>query len=129
MDSDHVVEHIYKYGFMEDYWYWISHGKSKLVGFDAHGANLNNSEFPSNKHLNRNQSMVFDVVGPSTFGSRYCQEEQNRLNVDEPPNTEAAQFYGILQFSQQQLYPSCETLTKLCIAVQLMSLKLDYYLS
>ncbi|KAL3513916.1 hypothetical protein ACH5RR_026633 [Cinchona calisaya] len=37
MDLDHVDEHIYKYGFMEDYWYWTSHGESKPVEFDSHG--------------------------------------------------------------------------------------------
>ncbi|KAL3509900.1 hypothetical protein ACH5RR_029301 [Cinchona calisaya] len=92
MDPDHVVEHIYKYGFMEDYWYWTSHGESKPVEFDSHGADSSNSKFLSNEHQNRYQNMVLDAVGRSNFGSEYRQEEQSRLSVEEPPNTEAAQF-------------------------------------
>ncbi|KAL3534862.1 hypothetical protein ACH5RR_003323 [Cinchona calisaya] len=129
MNPDHVGEHILKYGFMEDYWYWTSHGESKPVGVDAPGTSSSNSEFLSNEYQNRYQSMVFDAVGSSNFRYEYHQEKENGANFEEPPNTEATHFYDMLQSAQRQLYPGCESFTKLSMAVHSMSLKLDYNLS
>ncbi|KAL3504027.1 hypothetical protein ACH5RR_033868 [Cinchona calisaya] len=52
MTLDHVVEHISKYVFMIDYWYWTTHGESKPVGVDVHGTSSSNSAFLSNERHN-----------------------------------------------------------------------------
>ncbi|KAL3513256.1 hypothetical protein ACH5RR_025973 [Cinchona calisaya] len=92
-------------------------------------ASSSNSAFLSYEHHNAYKNMVFYATGPNNFGYEYCQEEQNGVNIKEPPNSEAVHFYAMLQSSQQQLYPGCETFTELSMAVQLMSLKSDYNLS
>ncbi|KAL3524569.1 hypothetical protein ACH5RR_012941 [Cinchona calisaya] len=100
MNLDHVGEHILKNSFIEDYWYWTSHGESEPVRVDIHGASSSNSEFLSNEHQNWYQNMVFDIAGPSNYEYEYRLVKQNRAKFSEPPNTKAAHYYDMLQSAQ-----------------------------
>ena len=83
--------HLYKKGFVADYYYWTCHGENdptlhRVFSNQANGSTM--AESRNNEHLNRFQAMVYDVVGPD-FGIHYNQE------VEEPPNLYAKNFYEL----------------------------------
>ncbi|KAL3522622.1 hypothetical protein ACH5RR_015456 [Cinchona calisaya] len=77
MNPDNVVEHILKFEFMPNYWYWTAHGDSKPVGVDIRGGG--STQFIPDAHHNTYQNMVFDAAGPREEGG----EEDDKENEGE----------------------------------------------
>ena len=65
-----VRVHLYKKGFVADYWYWTCHGENDPTlprVFVNQASNSTMVESRNNKHLNWFQTMVYDTIG-SNFG-------------------------------------------------------------
>lgn len=115
LTSEEVKVHLYKKGFIPDYWYWTCHGESD----PDLCANLNTHTTTHegyNDHLNRFENMVYDVVG-SDYETHYDQE------MDESPNIDAQKFYDLLHAAQKPLWPGCNDHTELSVVVRLLAIK------
>ena len=129
-----VRVHLFKRGFMPNYYYWTSHGEvapptnqffyggETSVSGGMHGGQ-NTGGFAwndDNDHVRRYETIVRDSGGVGCS----CSGEQQ--STEEIPNIEAARFYKMLNQAQEPLWDDCDTLTALSSVVQLMSLKFDH---
>ena len=118
---EEVKVHLYKKGFIPDYWYWICHGETDpnlISSFNTNPSSSSTTQIGSNEPLNRFEAMVYDAIGPE-FGLHYNQ------HVDESPNVDAQRFYDMLHAAQKPLWSGCNDHTKLSIVVRLLSIKLE----
>jgi len=89
-----VKLHLYKNGFMYDYYIWIHHGEQVPHVNDNHDEVRVSS---SDVHVDESeqfvamQDMVYDALGQH---KRF--EPSNFNNREEPPNEEAQRFYDLL---------------------------------
>ena len=114
-----VRVHLYRKGFVADYWYWTCHGETNPTlrrVFSNQASSSSMTESINNEHLDRVQAMVYEAVGPE-FGI-YNNEE-----VEELPNPDAKDFYDLLNAAQKPLWSGCVNHTELSVAVRLLTIK------
>ena len=119
LDPEEVKVHLYKKGFIPDYWYWTCHGESdpNLSGvFTTHPRTATLAQEGHTEHLSRFHSMVYDAVGPEF-------QMHNDQQIDESPNVDAQKFYDLLNIAQKPLWPGCNDHTELSVAVRLLTIK------
>ena len=153
---DDVKEHLYRRGFMLDYYRWTAHGE--VIESIPHPSY--NEQFSGGNpyvfydQLNADQRMIFDMAGPSfvpppgfnpqtiegdlNIGSATdYQGYQRRISpemVDEmtedqaPPDMErlSSRFWDVLKAADEPVFPGCTTHTQLSFVSRLMNLKCEY---
>ncbi|XP_057246857.1 uncharacterized protein LOC125499464 [Beta vulgaris subsp. vulgaris] len=108
-DADTVKVHVYRKGFIPDYYDWYSHGEE--LPRSAHE--------PSNPY----REMIFDALGNNSEPSNV--EEPG--GMDEEPNPQAKVFLDLLKASEEPLYEG-SSMSVLEMASRIVSLKCEYNL-
>ena len=118
LTTDEVKLHLYKKGFVPNYWYWTSHGESDPRVGGVPDLHANDPAFApmDNDPQNTYQRMIFD-----TFGTEYVPDHSS--NEEETPNLDDQKFYDLLHSVQKPLWPGCTDHSELSVAVRLLSIK------
>jgi len=115
-----VKLHLYKNGFMYDYYVWIHHGEQVPHVNDNHDDVRVSS---SDVHVDESeqflvmQDMVYDALGQH---ERF--EPSNFNNIEEPPNEEAQRFYDLLLEANESLFEGAVD-SKLSMCMKLLACK------
>jgi len=116
---EEVKVHLYKKGFIPEYWYWTCHGENDPnIWIDTSPEIFSTEE----GHLNRFESMVYDVVGLE-YEIDHDQEMDDSPIMNETPNIEAQKFYELLDVAQKPLWPGCNNHTELSFVVRFLTIK------
>ncbi|XP_021716717.1 uncharacterized protein LOC110684586 [Chenopodium quinoa] len=105
-DAETVKIHLYRKGFVPNYYAWMFHGE----GFPGV------PEGPSNEY----REMVFDAFG-------HNEDQGHSKEVEEEPNAQAKHFLDLLKASEQPLYEG-SSLSVLEMDTRITSLKCEYKL-
>jgi len=109
-DVQTIKLHLYKHGFMPDYFIWIDHGEaieniSHHVG-DASGSGIHVTE---GQTFNSMHEMLCDAFG------QHGSFEIPETNFKEPPNEATQRFYNLLVESNEPLFEgSSESKLSIC---------------
>ncbi|XP_019255009.1 PREDICTED: uncharacterized protein LOC109233579 [Nicotiana attenuata] len=108
-----VEDHLVVNGFVDGYTKWVFHGE----GFSSRNA-------PHESNDDEDSNMCDDIDGllHDTFRNvegEAEQEEQMRETISE----DAKRFFRLLEEGKQELYPGCETFTKLSFTIRLYVFK------
>jgi Transposase family tnp2/Domain of unknown function (DUF4218)/Transposase-associated domain len=104
---DDIKLHIWKNGFVSDYYVWSHHGEEDII------SSSENIEVGGSS--NAFVDMVQDVAGPNF--------DVNDFELEEPPNPEAQKFFDMLQAAKQPLFAGCEKFTQLSYVARMMNMK------
>lgn len=115
LDTEEVKVHLYRKGFIPNYWYWTCHGESDPE-FDTHPRTATTTQEGHNEHISRFESMVYDAIDLG-YQMHYDKE------IDECPNVDAQKFYDLLHAAQKPMWPGCNDHTELSLAVRLLTIK------
>ncbi|KAL3846266.1 hypothetical protein ACJIZ3_003669 [Penstemon smallii] len=110
-----AYDHLIAIGFLEDYTTLVFHGE------------LESSSAPNNEANSRNRSYMdidMESLMHEAFGIPSSHETENhmptgfedQLNEDQP-NPEATTFFSFVKDANKELYPGCETYTKLSFII------------
>ena len=140
---DNVKEHLYKRGFMDDYYWWTAHGEQvepyPTSSYNEQSYVGNQADF--HEQLNAEQRMVFDIAGPNfvcpTWFNPARNVEVNPEMIDEdtemredPVPTDmdrlSTRFWDVLKASDEPVFPGCTSHTQLSFVARLMNLKSEY---
>ncbi|KAK1362155.1 hypothetical protein POM88_046629 [Heracleum sosnowskyi] len=121
-DADTVEFHLFKKGFVKDYYVWDRHDEPYIFG-QTSGSADQSSTTNSNISCDREENnlmydMVIDAAGPDFDPDR----------PEEMPNAEAQKLYDMLRSSEKKLYDGCEV-SQLSAVAQMLSLKSDHHWS
>nr|KAJ0201765.1 hypothetical protein LSAT_V11C600321320 [Lactuca sativa] len=92
-DTDTVKHHLYKSGFVEEYWFWDKHGETSIdddntfLGVDDSNKKFNESECSY-------REMVIDAMAPNF----------NTINPKEEPNVLDKKFFDMLAAADKELW-------------------------
>jgi len=116
-----VKVHLFKNGFMPNYYVWIHHGEQMPHGNDNHvGVSSSGVHVDESEQFMAMQDMVYDALGQhETF------EPSNFNNTEEPPNEEAQSFYDLLLEANKPLFEGAID-SKLSICVKLLACKSNW---
>ena len=106
LSPDAITLHLYRKGFMLNYTVWKDHGESSAA---------NNFAFYNYVESSRYSEMVRDALGTHS-------------GAQNEPDDQTKHFYKQLKEASHPLYEG-STHSKLSVAVRLLSIKLDYYIS
>ncbi|XP_021716595.1 uncharacterized protein LOC110684442 [Chenopodium quinoa] len=109
-DPDTVKLHLFRAGFVPNYYEWMCHGE----GFPTIPASGSNEY----------REMVFDAFGQS---QDHGHSEQASVSSEEEPNAQAKHFLDLLKASERPLYEG-SSLSVLEMAARITSLKCKYNL-
>ena len=134
--GDDVVRlHLYKHGFVEDYYYWISHGESFPPPVQM---NYNNTEAMVGSSDNTYRNMIIEGwnnmydqgMNPNQYES-FPELDGNTFPPErvEEPNHEASEFYRMLRDAEEPLFPGCTSHTTLSFVTRLLNIKVDFNMS
>uniref|UniRef100_A0A7C9DL29 Transposase-associated domain-containing protein n=1 Tax=Opuntia streptacantha TaxID=393608 RepID=A0A7C9DL29_OPUST len=128
LTPDVVKLHLYRKGFVQNYWVWTSHGEvepshygegtSSNIGvhFNMEDPNFDDDDGSGYTHHHM-ETMVNDVFG---------------WDNDTPVsgrNVQAENFYNMLESAQQPLFEGCSTHSELSAAMRLLSIKSEHNIS
>ena len=128
-DMDTIRYHLYKDGFMADYWVWTMHGEVATQNFEH--ASIENtyvrgssSRVNIGEHVTKNiswednsrryEEMIYDAVGPQIHADYEPSVEA--------PNAEAEKFFSILEAVKAPLWEGCVH-SELSLAVRMLAIK------
>ncbi|XP_021762951.1 uncharacterized protein LOC110727678 [Chenopodium quinoa] len=109
-DPDTVKLHLYRNGFLPNYYEWMCHGEG----------------FPGTRRRQSNEyrEMVLDAFGQSQDQGH---SEESPVSLEKEPNAQAKPFFDLLRASEQPLYEG-SSLSVLEMASRITSLKCEYNL-
>ena len=115
--------HLMYKGFVQGYWFWISHGEIEPQEYASGYSNSEIHEVGGSSHVNNDYSESYidrmkDMVDNAIIANQNVREEGSST-CREP-------FYNMVQAAQQPLYDGCSTHSELSAAVRLLSIKSDY---
>jgi hypothetical protein len=108
-----VRNHLIAFGFQKGYDVWVRHGEKIRKPNDI-----------NDNHMNDTNDQVDDIDG--LLSERFRGVAQEEYRVNEGPNEDAKKFYNLIEESKQELYPGCETFSKLSFIIRLYLLKFLY---
>ncbi|KAH0688816.1 hypothetical protein KY289_016174 [Solanum tuberosum] len=142
MDIETVKLHLFRFGFVENYFVWKYQGEKEMISEIA-------SDLPGGTQPglgdNPYRQMVLDAAG-SNFGqgsSSQCyrniepessyhyepsMEEVPDLSMEEEPNPDSQRFYDLLQSADRELYPG-SSLSQLALVSRMLNIKMENTLS
>nr|XP_033511698.1 uncharacterized protein LOC117276480 [Nicotiana tomentosiformis] len=153
MDVETIKLHLYRYGFVENYFLWKYQGKKNVTDEMSSSDDLHGGSQPESGYENPYRQMVLDAVGPN-FGpglswksynntepesSNFYEpsmeaepnpsmEEEPNPSMDEEPNLECQRFYDLLQAADAKLYPG-SSLSQLVVVFRMLNIKMENTLS
>ncbi|XLR47820.1 hypothetical protein HN51_032054 [Arachis hypogaea] len=122
MKSEDVIIHLYKKGFVPDYWLWTNHGENNptLREIPNRTGELGAE---SSAHPNRTEELIYEAfIGFEIEGHGDFEDKES-------PNVYAKNFYNLLHESKRPLWPGRENHTELSFAVRLMTNKSEENIS
>ena len=128
LTPDVVRLHLYRKGFVQNYWFWTSHGEVQPTHF-GEGTSVD-----TEVHWNIQQNNVdnVDVVGYNYQQMETMLGDAFRCDNETPVpgrNVQAETFYKMLESSQQPLFEGCSTHSELSAAMRLLSIKSEHNMS
>ncbi|KAL9675020.1 hypothetical protein QQ045_003219 [Rhodiola kirilowii] len=130
-----VEEHLYKFGFLPNYFNWTLHGEDLAsrtyvepnadISYSPTTSNYANETENYECCTSRFPDMVADLVGPSCIPNNPGGDAEMPIN-HENPNLEANRFYNLLQTSSEPAYDGCTTETQLSINMKLLATKANH---
>ncbi|XP_019257778.1 PREDICTED: uncharacterized protein LOC109235995 [Nicotiana attenuata] len=108
-----VEDHLVVNGFVDGYTKWVFHGE----GFSSR-----NAPHQSNDDEGSNMRDDIDGLLHDTFRNVECEAEQEE-QMRETLSEDAKRFFRLLEEGKQELYPGCETFTKLSFTIRLYVFK------
>jgi len=123
LTPDEVKMHLMYKGFVQGYWFWISHGEIEPQQYDSGYSNSKIPEVGGSSHTNNDYFECYvdrmeDMVDDAIIANQNVREEG--LSTCWEP------FYNMVQAAQQSLYDGCSTHSELSAAVRLLSIKSNY---
>ena len=108
-----VKMHLMYKGFVQDYWFWISHGEIEPQQYDSGYSNSEIPEVGASRHINNDYSKSYvdrreDMVDNVIIANQNVREEGS--------STCRELFYNVVQAAQQLLYDDCSTHSELSAA-------------
>ena len=112
--------HLMYKGFVQGYWFSISHGEIEPQQYDFGYSNSEVPEVEGSIHVNNDYSESYidrmeDMIDDAIITNQNIREEGSST-CREP-------FYNMVQAIQQPLYDGCSTHSELYAAVRLLSIK------
>jgi len=119
-----VKLHLYKNGFMPNYYVWIDHGEQVPNANDNRvGASNNGIDVVEGEHFMAMNDMVYDALRQHT-----TLQSSELNNEEEPQNEEAQRFYNLLLEANKPLFEGASE-SKLSICVKLLTCKSNWNVS
>lgn len=122
-----VSDHIFLYGFMNNYSVWVCHGEQPVPRMDI----VEDRNVHDDMSLENNEcvNMVNDAFG--VYGSGFLGETSNQVggSYKEAPNPVVAAYYSMLEDANAPLFDGCEEFTKLSMTTQLVTRKVESKIS
>ncbi|XP_058731844.1 uncharacterized protein LOC131603526 isoform X1 [Vicia villosa] len=120
-----VKHHLYKYGFLPNYYTWIDHGEAnQSVDIDGHsssGGNVGQDNTGDEEQFDAMNEMVSDVFGPFVNAPNVNAGMENEtVSEGEVPNEKAQRFYDELISANQPIYEGASE-SRLSISVKLLA--------
>ena len=119
--SDVVEVHLYKFGFVPNYYLWDRHGE--LVERTPNPVVLEDDNIMTNPIEN----MVQDVAR-SMFPT-IDQGDDDNDNVEEEPTAQAKFFYDLLDSAKRPLWDGCKSGTELSVTAEYIAMKSKFNLT
>ncbi|XP_019226844.1 PREDICTED: uncharacterized protein LOC109208231 [Nicotiana attenuata] len=126
-----VHEHLLRDGFVPGYHIWYLHGENEVTrNINQHEEMRNWDQSMNTESVNVGaidepgsptsyHRMVLDAAGPSF----------DPIDRDELPNPDAQKFYDMIDSTNQEVWPSCETHSQLSAVARLLHIKSEHHLS
>ncbi|XP_049388479.1 uncharacterized protein LOC125852840 [Solanum stenotomum] len=126
---DEVKEHLILFGIVKGYTRWLQHGefapKKKIINQDAEGKEQGEPSQKKRKERDDDMfEMIYDAAGPEIMDDSSGVKFQQG-DASEP----TSKFFKLLEDASQQLYPGCDTFSKLSLIVELFQIKCLHGLS
>ncbi|XP_058003650.1 uncharacterized protein LOC131180064 [Hevea brasiliensis] len=122
VDENTIRLHLMKHGFVPYYYKWILHGEPRTSNIDSENINVMIAESVQevdNSTSNTYEQMVMDAAGPNFFQDV----------MEEPPNPSAQKLYDMLQATNQEVWPGCESHSQLSVVARMLNIKAEHHLS
>ncbi|XP_065867486.1 uncharacterized protein [Euphorbia lathyris] len=109
--------HLYKYGFIPNYFEWVNHGEpyvgnsSRQVDDDVDGHH--------HDPISPFRQCVYDAAGP----------ELEAHIPEEEPNPESKKFFAMLSSLDEELYPGCDNHSVLSMMARLLNIKSENHIT
>ncbi|XP_012841495.1 PREDICTED: uncharacterized protein LOC105961778 [Erythranthe guttata] len=125
-----VKTHLYKYGFIHDYYQWVSHGE-EYVYFEALTSTPIENEQENEQSVqtppNPYRTMVLEASGLNQ-NFEFDRDDLTR-DDEEVPNSVAEKFYELLKATEEPLYEGCKSHTPLSVMARLLNIKSEFNMS
>ncbi|XP_012838845.1 PREDICTED: uncharacterized protein LOC105959319 [Erythranthe guttata] len=124
LNVEDVKTHLYKYGFVPEYYQWISHGDPYINHVSPQTENEAAIQTtPSDPY----RTMVLEAAGLG-FDFEF---DRNDFVSDEGelPNSVAGKFYELLKATEEPLYEGCKLHTPLSATSRLVNIKSEFNMS
>nr|XP_009598167.1 uncharacterized protein LOC104094019 [Nicotiana tomentosiformis] len=128
LEPHDVRAHLYKHGFMPNYYQWESHGEPFIPIFRPQPSRNTEKEIgPEITIENQYRTMVLDAIGHS------FNFESDGFNLDgeeeQPPTRNAQEFFDMLKASEEPLFDGCVNHSTLSAVCRLLNIKSEFNMS
>ncbi|XP_016468630.1 uncharacterized protein LOC107791134 [Nicotiana tabacum] len=128
LEPHDVRAHLYKHGFMPNYYQWESHGEPFIpISRPQPSRNTEKEIGPEITTENPYRTMVLDAIGHS------FNFESDGFNLDgeeeQPPNRNAQEFFDMLKASEEPLFDGCVNHSTLSAVCRLLNIKSEFNMS
>ncbi|KAH0773623.1 hypothetical protein KY290_010760 [Solanum tuberosum] len=137
MDVEIVKHHLYKTGFVDNYFVWKHQGEKDVINEISSGQDLHGSAQPELTYDNPYRQMVLDVSCPNFSQGSSWQSSSNiepqpthpcEPLMEEDPNPDSQKLYDLLQAATQKLYPG-SFLSQLALVSRMLNIKMENNMS
>lgn len=137
MGVEIVKHHLYKTGFVDNYFVWKHQGKKNVINEISSGPDLHGSAQPELTYDNSYRQMVLDASCPnfpqgSSWQSSSNIEPQSTHPCEplmkEDHNPDSKKLYDLLQATDQKLYPG-SFLSQLALVSRMLNIKMENNMS
>ncbi|XP_015160874.1 uncharacterized protein [Solanum tuberosum] len=137
MDVEIVKHHLYKTGFVDNYFVWKHQGEKDMINEISSSQDLHGSAQPELTYDNPYRQMVLDVSCPNFSQGSSWQSSSNiepqpthpcEPLMEEDPNPDSQKLYDLLQAATQKLYPG-SSLSQLALVSRMLNIKIENNMS
>ena len=111
LNVETVKVHLYRNGFVPDYYVWIYHGEKQVHQRCSSSVRVSVSE---------TDQMISDNMNHTTYHRMVCDAAGPEFNPDEEPNAEARNFYDMIRAGDKPVYEGNSKHTQLSAAVRML---------
>ncbi|XP_049405023.1 uncharacterized protein LOC125868409 [Solanum stenotomum] len=137
MDVETIKHHLYKSGFVDNYFIWKHQGEKDVIGEISSDQDLNGGATPELGYDNPYRQMIFDAAGPNFPQGSSWQSFSNiehelshpcEPSMEEDPNPESQKLYDLLQAADAKLYLG-SSLSQLDVISRMLNIKIENNMS